>query len=258
MRPINLEVVERVEEGNGVVTLRFDRSFDVSPGEFGMFWVRGVDEIPMSFAYSDGITVRGVGEATNAMLDMREGDTLGVRGPFGTPFDVPGGGEDIVIVGGGTGMAPVALLTETAAETGAEVTTLIGAATADELVFEDRLSSVADVRVATEDGSAGYEGLVTGLLDEVVEEKGAPSNVASCGPELMMSAVLERFDGRPSDVQMCLERYMKCGVGICGSCCVDDSGSPVCSDGPVYRGDELRNGEFGVYHRDAAGRKEYF
>jgi dihydroorotate dehydrogenase electron transfer subunit len=258
VRPINLEVTERVEEGDGVATLYFNRSFDVSPGEFGMFWVRGVDEIPMSFAYENGVTVRGVGEATNAMMEMREGDEMGVRGPFGTPFDVPGDGEDIVIIGGGTGMAPVALLTEAAASNGAEVTTLIGAATSGELVFEDRLSSVADVRVATEDGSAGYEGLVTGLLDEVIEEKGEPANVASCGPELMMSAVLDRFDGRPEDAQLCLERYMKCGVGICGSCCIDDTGSPVCSDGPVYRGDELTNGEFGVYHRDAAARKEYF
>jgi len=145
-----------------------------------MFWIHGVDEIPMSFAYEDGVTVRGVGEATNAMLDLSEGEAFGVRGPFGTPFDVPQ--NDIVIVGGGTGMAPVALLTEAAAANGADVTTLIGAATADELVFEDRLDAVADVRVATEDGTAGYEGLVTGLLDEVIDEKGAPSNVASCGP----------------------------------------------------------------------------
>ena len=256
MRPINLEITERIEEGEGVATLYFDREFDVSPGEFGMFWVHGVDEIPMSFAYDNGVTVRGVGEATDAMMEMREGDEMGVRGPFGTPFDVPD--DDIVIVGGGTGMAPVALLTEAAANAGAEVTTLIGAATSGELVFEDRLAPHADVRVATEDGSAGYEGLVTGLLDEVIEEKGEPANVASCGPELMMSAVLDRFDERPGDVQLCLERYMKCGVGICGSCCIDDAGSPVCSDGPVYRGDELTNGEFGVYHRDAAARKEYF
>ena len=258
MRPIPLEVTERVEEGDGIVTLHFDRTFDVSPGEFGMFWVHGVDEIPMSFAYDDGITVRGVGEATNAMLSLSEGDTFGVRGPFGTPFNVPDSDEDIVIVGGGTGMAPVALLTEAAAASGADVTTLIGAATADEIVFGDRLSKVADVRVSTEDGSAGYEGLVTELLDDVIEEKGEPAQVASCGPELMMSAVLDRFDDRPSDVQLCLERYMKCGVGICGSCCIDDSGSPVCSEGPVYQGDELTNGEFGVYHRDAAARKEYF
>jgi dihydroorotate dehydrogenase electron transfer subunit len=256
MRPINLEVTERVQEGDGIATLRFDTSFDVSPGEFGMFWIRGVDEIPMSFAYDDGVTVRGVGGATNAMLSMTEGDELGVRGPFGTPFDVPD--DDVVIVGGGTGMAPVALLTEAAAANGADVTTLIGAATAEELVFEDRLDAVADVRVATEDGTAGYEGLVTGLLDEVVEQKGVPTKVASCGPEPMMSAVLDRFDDRPGDVQLCLERYMKCGIGICGSCCIDDTGSPVCSDGPVYRGDDLKNGEFGVYHRDGAARKEYF
>jgi len=256
MRPINLEVTERVREGNGVVTLFFDHEFDVSPGEFGMFWVRGVDEIPMSFAYSNGVTVRGVGETTDAMVSMTEGDEMGVRGGFGEPFDVPD--DEVIILGGGTGMAPVALLTETASEKGADVTTLIGAQTAEEVVFEERLLPHADVRVATEDGTAGYEGLITGLLDEVIKQKGEPANVASCGPEPMMSAVLDRFDGRPEDVQLCLERYMNCGIGVCGSCCIDNSGSPVCSEGPVYRGDELQNGEFGLYHRDATGRKEHF
>lgn len=253
MRPVDLEVTGVEDEGGGIRTLRFDREFDVSAGEFGMFWVYGVDEIPMSLSYSDGITVRGVGGTTNAMMEMQVGDTLGVRGPFGSTFDVPGTG-DLVVVGGGTGMAPVALLTEEAAAQGMDVTTLIGAGTADELVFEDRLSRVADVRVATEDGSRGYGGLVTELLDGY----GDADHVAACGPEPMMAAVLDRYSDRPGDVQLSLERYMKCGVGICGSCCIDDTGSPVCMDGPVYRGDELPGVEFGRYERDAAGRKEYF
>ncbi len=256
MRPIQVEVTEVEREGDGIATVRWDREFDVSAGEFGMFWVHGVDEVPMSFSYPDGITVRAVGDATEAMLELEAGDLLGVRGPFGSTFDVPA--DDVVIVGGGTGMAPVAMLTEEAAAAGADVTTLIGAASSDEVVFDDRLSDVADVRVATEDGSQGYEGLVTELLDDVVEEKVEPSEVAACGPEPMMAAVLERFGDRRGDVQCSLERYMKCGFGVCGSCCIDTSGSPVCSDGPVYRGSELADGEFGVYHRDAAARKEFF
>lgn len=256
MRPIQVEVTEVEREGDGIASVRWNRELDVSAGEFGMFWVHGVDEVPMSFSYPDGITVRAVGEATEAMLELEPGDLLGVRGPFGSTFDVPV--DDVVIVGGGTGMAPVALLSEEAAAVGADVTTLIGAATEGEVVFDDRLKEVADVRVATEDGSQGYEGLVTELLDEVVEEKGEPSDVAACGPEPMMAAVLDRFDDRSDDVQFSLERYMKCGFGICGSCCIDPSGSPVCSEGPVYRGSELADGEFGVYHRDAAARKDYF
>ncbi len=256
MRPIQVEVTEVEREGDGIATIRWDREFDVSAGEFGMFWVHGVDEVPMSYSYSDGITVRAVGDATEAMMDLEPGDLLGVRGPYGSTFDVPE--EEVVVVGGGTGMAPVAMLTEEAAAAGADVTTLIGAASADEVVFRDRLSEVADVRVATEDGSMGFEGLVTELLDDVVDEKGEPSEAAACGPEPMMAAVLDRFSGRREDVQCSLERYMKCGFGVCGSCCIDDSGSPVCRDGPVYRGTKLDNGEFGVYHRDAAARKEYF
>lgn len=256
MRPRRLRVRERVEEGDGIFTLRFDEEFDVVAGEFGMYWVYGVDEIPMSFAYRDGITVRAVGDATEAMSALEEGDHLGMRGPFGTGFDVPD--DDLLVVGGGTGMAPTAMLAEQAAGRGADVTVLVGAATADEVVFDERLADVADVRVATEDGSCGHEGLVTELIDDIVDERGEPEDVAACGPEPMMAAVLDRFSDRPDDVQVALERYMKCGIGVCGSCCVDPTGSPVCAEGPVYRGSEVEGGEFGVYHRDAAARKRFF
>ncbi|MDY6776387.1 MAG: dihydroorotate dehydrogenase electron transfer subunit [Halobacteria archaeon] len=259
MRPIDLEVTEVIEEGDGIATLRFDREFDVSAGNYGMFWVRGVDEVPMSFSYPDGITVRAIGETTQAMTEMEVGDSLGVRGPFGESFDLPDSDSgEVVVVGGGTGMAPVALLTEEAAREGLDVTTLIGAATADEVVFEQRLSSLdgVDVRVATDDGTKGHEGYVTELLDGYDADD--VDMVASCGPEPMMAKVLERYDEEDVEVRFSLERYMKCGIGICGSCCIDDTGSRVCADGPVYDGDSLRGGEFGVYHRDAAGRKEEF
>lgn len=272
MRPevLTVEAVER--EGPGVVTLRFDESHDVAPGQFGMWWVPGVDEIPMSYAADDAILVRDVGEATAALCGMEPGDRVGVRGPFGEPFDVPSS-DELVVVGGGTGMAPVAVLAETASRAGADVTVLIGAATADQVAYDDRLAAVADVGVATEDGTQGHEGLVTDLLDAVlVDGDGgggtgdpavgldavAPQHVATCGPEPMMAAVLDRFADRPGDVQVCLERYMKCGIGICGSCCIDDDGSPVCADGPVYRAPAVVDGEFGLYHRDAAGRIEEF
>ncbi|MFB6282777.1 MAG: dihydroorotate dehydrogenase electron transfer subunit [Halobacteria archaeon] len=252
MRPDVLRVREVVDEGPGIRTVFWKREYDVEAGEFGMFWIPGVDEVPMSFAYPDGITVRGIGEATRAINSLEPGDRLGVRGPFGTTFEPPDKGDDVVIVGGGTGMAPVALLTEEASMAGADVTTLIGAATEEELIFEGRLSEHADVRVATEDGSKGHEGYVTELLDDHRDA----DYVASCGPEPMMAKVLDRYDS--SRVQVSLERYMKCGIGICGSCCIDDTGSPVCTDGPVYRGTEVEGGEFGVYHRDAASRIDRF
>lgn len=265
MRPTIRTVDAVVEHGPGVATVRFDEVHDVAPGQFGMWWVPGVDEIPMSYADEDAILVRAVGEATEALCAMEPGDRVGVRGPFGEPFEVPASGE-LVVVGGGTGMAPVAVLAEAASAAGADVTVLIGAASADQVAYADRLAAVADVGVATEDGSRGHEGLVTELLDSARDGGDAatgvgpvaPDEVASCGPEPMMAAVLDRFVDRPGDVQVCLERYMKCGIGICGSCCIDGSGSPVCSDGPVYRADAVTGGEFGLYHRDAAGRIEEF
>jgi dihydroorotate dehydrogenase electron transfer subunit len=74
----------------------------------------------------------------------------------------------------------------------------------------------------------------------------------------MMRAVLAKIDGLgfASKTEFSLHRYMKCGVGVCGSCCIDPDGLRVCRDGPVFSGDQLKKSEFGHYLRDASGRKK--
>ncbi|MCX9025555.1 MAG: dihydroorotate dehydrogenase electron transfer subunit, partial [Candidatus Methanoperedens sp.] len=103
------------------------------------------------------------------------------------------------------------------------------------------------VRVATDDGSEGIHGYVTQLLDDANKY----SQIYCCGPEIMMKKVLDKVT--PSKAQISLHRYIKCGIGICGACCVD--GLRVCKDGPVFSGDVLKKTEFGVYRRNECGER---
>jgi dihydroorotate dehydrogenase electron transfer subunit len=133
---------------------------------------------------------------------------------------------------------------------------LLGARTADELLFLPELAGKTKVMVATDDGSSGYHGTVTGLMKEVLlAEYG---QVCTCGPERMLYAVLLALDaaGMAGRSYFSLHRYMKCGIGICGSCCMDPDGRRVCRDGPVFAGDTLLSSELGKYSRDASGRKK--
>jgi dihydroorotate dehydrogenase electron transfer subunit len=134
-------------------------------------------------------------------------------------------------------------------------TFLLGARTSAELPFRDELAGCTDLHVATDDGSEGFSGFVVGLLDEfsLVHY----DSILVCGPEKMMHAVLGRLMEHAAVARshFSLHRYMKCGVGVCGSCCIDPSGLRVCRDGPVFSGELLLESEFGRYARDAAGVK---
>jgi dihydroorotate dehydrogenase electron transfer subunit len=136
------------------------------------------------------------------------------------------------------------------------MTLLLGARTETELLFVDQLDECTDVLIATDDGTLGLRGFVTLLMDDL--NLGAYDRIAVCGPEVMMRAVLTKVEekGIAHKTEFSLHRYMKCGVGVCGSCCFDPSGLRVCRDGPVFSGDKLLKSEFGHYMRDAGGRKK--
>jgi dihydroorotate dehydrogenase electron transfer subunit len=136
------------------------------------------------------------------------------------------------------------------------MTFLLGARTEKELLFVDQLDECTDVLIATDDGSLGTPGYVTALMNEL--NLGLYDRIAICGPEVMMRAGLTIVEekGIAHKTEFSLHRYMKCGVGVCGSCCIDPSGLRVCRDGPVFSGDLLLKSEFGHYMRDASGRKK--
>jgi dihydroorotate dehydrogenase electron transfer subunit len=230
-------------------TFRFSESFQFTPGQFVMVWVPGVDEIPMALSGKDTISVQEVGDATKAMFRLKEDDPLGIRGPFGNGFTV---GKTVIAVAGGIGAAPLLPL----ALDGKVDVFLLGAGTAGDLPFRKALAKKTDLRIATDDGSAGFRGPVTGLLGDL--NPMAFDHICTCGPEPMMRAVLRRLqkEGMENRGLFALHRYMKCGVGLCGSCAIDPLGLRVCREGPVFRGDQLGGTEFGRYTRDASGRRK--
>ncbi len=241
----------RTEEADGVVTLRFDWDAPASPGQFIMVWMPGVDEVPMSLSYlgdHKGITVKNVGEATKALTSLQVGDRIIVRGPYGRGYHVPKG--KILAVGGGTGMA--SLLPAMERITTSSVDTAIGARTEMELLFEERSKKTSsNVRVSTDDGSKGFHGNAVQLAKEMMSAT-KYDMVLGCGPEKMLFFLHKLCLENGIPCQMSLERYMKCGGGLCGSCAID--GKRVCREGPVFTGEELKDmKEFGRQRRDECG-----
>ena len=272
MRPVNAIITEIIRETPTIITLVTDIELDAAPGQFVMVWVRGLDEIPMALSHPGSITVQRVGEATEALSRLDVGDSIGIRGPFGNGFEVKGeGGGDgngeedgggkgnkIMIIAGGVGGAPLLPLAQQAQSLGLDVTTLIGARTADELLFEKHFSKCGALSIATDDGSKGHHGFITGAMD--MFNLAGFDQFYICGPELMMKSVLDILQaaGLEAMAQLSLHRYFKCGIGVCGACTIDPSGHRVCRDGPVFSGDLLIKSELGKYHRDATGKKIMF
>lgn len=266
--PVILDIKKIEEETENVKTFTFQHKLVSRPGQFVMLWVPGVDQKPFSIGQDTGdkfqLTIYQIGEATKALFKMKKGDKVGISGPYGTCYRFRPE-SDIIAVGGGYGAAPLGYLAEAALSKKCSVNFCVGARDKGNLLFEKRLKNAgATVHVATEDGSAGHQGYITDTLEELLVKRQEGSKlentkVFTCGPELMQKKVAEICRKFKVDCEVSVERYMKCGFGICGNCCVDDEGIPMCQQGPVLSGEKaLSITEFGNYHRDKTGqRKKY-
>jgi dihydroorotate dehydrogenase electron transfer subunit len=253
VKPQNAVITDVIHETPTITTLKTDITLDALPGQFVMVWVRGLDEVPMALSHPYGITVQRIGEATAALSDMQVGDSIGIRGPFGNGFELKG--TRIMLIAGGVGGAPLLPLARLAHLKRLGVTTIIGARTGDEMLFQQQFSQCGSVSVATDDGSKGHHGFITELMNQF--DLKSFDQYYVCGPEQMMKGVLNMLQARGIEMhsQFSLHRYFKCGIGVCGACTIDPSGQRVCRDGPVFKGDMLKYSELGKYHRDATGKK---
>ncbi|HIJ97700.1 TPA: dihydroorotate dehydrogenase electron transfer subunit [archaeon] len=252
------EITKIVKENYRTSTFFFKFKEKAEPGQFLMVWVPGSKEMPMSVSYSDekkiAVTVAAVGEGSKALHAKKVGDYIGLRGPFGKPFTLKKGAKRIAMIGGGYGAAPLGLFAER--NKGVEFHTFLGARKKEDLLFASRLKKVSEVHVSTDDGSEGRKGRVTEIFAQELKKKKFDL-VLTCGPEMMEKAVFDICQREKLEAQVSIERLMKCGVGICGSCLLDDY--IVCLDGPVFETKELKGmKEFGVSHRDKAGILEEF
>jgi dihydroorotate dehydrogenase electron transfer subunit len=219
------------------------------PGQFAMLaaserWGGGEDERPyLSRAFSvarrrgseSHFLLEDVGPGSRRLSELRAGERLWMLGPLGRGFTAPSAGRRAILVGGGVGIAPLAILQDTLEQ---DATVLLG--------FRDREraegAALLDAAiVATDDGSSGHHGLVTDLLAQEIERDPA-AVVYACGPAGMLEGVRAICEVGAVPAQLALEAGMACGFGACFGCVVPRRGGGylrVCVDGPVIDAAEL-------------------
>lgn len=259
-------IVERIQEASDLFTLQLEftdpeimDAYEFEPGQFNMLYLYGVGEIAISIvsdpedSHIIAHTIRVVGRVTRGMVNLKTGDRIGLRGPYGRGWPMlESKQKDIVVVTGGLGCAPVVSVInyiEQRREKFGRLNIVQGVKHSADLIWEERYEQwrkLPDTKVllAADVGEAlwpWHVGPVTSLFDQLEFD---PDNVSvmMCGPQGMMRVVCDHMlDNRVAESQLYLsmERNMQCAVGHCGHC---QYGSKfICKDGPVFSYDKIRH-----------------
>jgi sulfhydrogenase subunit gamma (sulfur reductase) len=269
-QPHEAIILERIQEAPSLFTLRLkltdqklQDAYEFAPGQFNMLYLYGVGEVAISIV-SDPVdsqiidhTIRVVGRVTRGMANLKRGDRIGLRGPYGRGWPMlESSGKDIVIVTGGLGCAPVVSVinyVEQRREQYGRLNIVQGVKHTADFIWKQRYDQwrklpQTKVLLAADVGEAlwpWHVGPVTSLFDQLEFD---PDNVAVmvCGPEGMMRVVCDHMRDKnvsASQIFLSMERNMQCAVGHCGHC---QYGSQfICKHGPVFSYDRIRN-LFGV------------
>lgn len=231
------------------------------PGQFNMIYVFGIGEVPLSISGSTSNssyvshTIKIVGPVTQALTKLAKDDSIWVRGPYGTSWPNTLKNEDVLLIAGGIGLAPLrpVMLAALTKKTNRRTILIYGTRTPDDILFSDDLSAwgrepnvsvhvtVDRIEKSTPDLPwTGSVGVVTHLLHHLHLEP-STTTVMTCGPEVMMRHVASDLDAQGitnEQIFVSLERNMKCAIGLCGRC--QWGAHFVCHDGPVYRLADIR------------------
>ncbi len=236
MLPELMTITARRQETRDTFTLEFapPNGFHFEPGQFNMLYVPGYGEVPISISGDPDApaklvhTIRAVGGVTKAMARLDVGDTVGVRGPFGTGWPAPGSNEQLVVIAGGIGLAPLRPLILRAVNRNWSLFLVYGARTPSEVLYPTDLEAWSAHEQVTcvvtvdrgDPGWGGYTGLVTKFIPNLGFFS-ARARAATCGPEVMMRFAARELAnaGLPHErIFVSLERNMRCGIGFCGHC----------------------------------------
>ena len=231
-QPVTLVENHRITDD--ICILTFDKKINIEAGQFVFLWVPGLGEKPFSALVDDPfkLAVINLGVFTEYLMSLEPGAEAYVRGPHGNPVTPPRNSK-IIAVAGGTGLAAVYQLARDFGNT--EI--FFGARTKQRLYFVDESAEVSTLHTATDDGSQGYQGVITELLDEYLGKlsKDELSTLVfyNCGPSAMVRAaeIVEKKYSSPDRIFNAIDYLTKCGVGICGACDSAD-GRRLCVDGP--------------------------
>lgn len=226
--------------------------FSFAPGQFNMLYVFGVGEVPISISSDPDHapllkhTTRVVGTVTKAMRQLKHGETMGIRGPFGTHWPVEeAAGRDVVIVAGGIGLAPLRpalyrLMAER--EKFRKIVLLYGTRTPEDMLYRHELEQWRgkfdlEIEVTVDRAASSWRGNVGVVTTMIPRAPFDPSNTFAmvCGPEVMMRYTVMELLKRGVAAErtyLSAERNMKCGIGFCGHC--QYGPTFICKDGPVF------------------------
>jgi NAD(P)H-flavin reductase len=244
--------IELAPAGNG-------SQFGFLPGQFNMLYVFGVGEVPISISGDPDRpgklihTIRAVGAVTKIMCKLKSGDSMGVRGPYGTAWPVEeAAGHDVIIIAGGIGLAPlrpaIYHLLANRNKYG-KVILLYGTRTPDDILYKKELEKWRsrfdfDVFITVDRAAGTWRGSVGVVTTLIPKAQFNPSNAIAmiCGPEIMMRYTVQELNKRGltyNQIHVSMERNMKCGVGLCGHC--QYGPNFICKDGAVFRYESIKD-----------------
>jgi NAD(P)H-flavin reductase len=264
MLPASYRVQRLRQETNDTFTLDLQPLQHVegsafAPGQFNMLYVFGVGEVPISISGNPTKpmplvhTTRAVGNVTKAMRQLKVGEVIGVRGPFGTHWPVEEAvGNDVVVVAGGIGLAPLRpalykILSQR--EKYGKVVLLYGARTPADILYRRELENWRsrfdlEVYVTVDRATSAWRGNVGVVTTLIPKAPFDPRQAVAmvCGPEVMMRFTvldLQKRGVAADHIFLSMERNMKCGIGLCGHC--QFGPAFICKDGPVFRYDRIKD-----------------
>ncbi len=256
---VRVKAVERLADKTYLLGYeRPDSARSAAPGQFCMISPpegKSSFFLPRPFSYfrTDGrarvdILFRTFGKATRLMASLRPGERIGEFGPLGNSFTMPGRAEHAILLGGGIGLPPMAMLAGRLAGAGVARIDLIYGELEGARVVKLAATLPENVRlhVATEDGVVGHRGRVTEIFAPMFAKCDRPPAVYACGPNPMMAAVASMITPEAVEFyQASCEQYMACGRGICQGCVIpvwngdETVYMRCCTEGPVFNGFEV-------------------
>ena len=244
------------KENSRVVSIFLAGKIKSTPGQFVMLWIPGIGEKPFAISYKNnkefGITIEEKGVFTKEIKNLKVNDKVGIRGPFGNGFTQV---DNSIVVAGGLGIAPSMSLIKNIKNS----IIIQGAKSKEYLLYMDNKELLDSIEknnnkiiYCTDDGSFGIKGFTTEILKEMLNK--TTKTIYTCGPEIMMLKVIEIAKENNIPCQASLERFMKCGIGICASCAINNQ--LVCKDGPVFNQEQIAKlTELGKFARLKSGKK---
>lgn len=228
------KIIKIEQETSKVKNFTLDTSIRAKPGQYLIVWIPRLNEKPFGIVSQKPLTlsIANVGPFTEKIHELKKGDKITFRGPYGKSFKVKG--KRLLLVGGGYGVVPLYFLASSLISTKRKsVTVVIGARTKSDLPFINKFKDLGcQVEISTDDGSAGFKGFSTQLAEKIIDQEKFNS-VHTCGPMIMMKKLAEICKKNKLFCQVSLEAFFKCGgIGLCGECSIN--GHLVCQEGPVF------------------------